>query len=62
MQEDERHRTEELRTLEAERERRERERAREAATPQEARTAERRADRAAYLRAKLDEQARSQEE
>ena len=61
MEEEERHRTDELRTLEAERERVERERARQATTPDEAHAAERRAERAAYLREKLDEQARSQE-
>lgn len=52
--------TEELRAVQAEREEAERERADEAADPREERTHSRRADRAAYLREKLDEQAESE--
>ncbi len=54
--------TEELRALQAEREDAERERAEHAAAPTEELTHERRADRAAYLRDKLDEQAASENE
>jgi hypothetical protein len=54
--------TEELRTLQAEREEAEREMAEQARDPREERTHERRADRAAYLREKLDEQAESERE
>ena len=54
--------TEELRAVQAEREEAERERAAEAADPREERTHERRADRHAYLREKLDERARSEDE
>ncbi len=57
--------TEELRALQAEREREERERAERALETgeiPEVRTHERRADRAAYLREKLDEQAESEHE
>ena len=54
--------TEELRAVQADREEAERERAEEAAEPAEARAAERRADKAAYLREKLDEQAEALEE
>ena len=53
--------TEELRVIQADREAAERERAREAETPAEERAHERRADKAAYLREKLDEQQRSLE-
>ena len=49
--------TEELRAIQADREEAERERAAEAVEPAEARAAERRAEKAAYLRDKLDEQA-----
>lgn len=49
--------TETLRLRQAQVARAERERERDAATPAEARTAARRADKAAYLRDKLDEQA-----
>ena len=49
--------TEELRAIQEVREEQERERAAEAEAPAEARAAERRADKAAYLRDKLDEQA-----
>ena len=48
--------TGELRALQADREAVEREKAAEAEQPDEARAAERRADKAAYLRDKLDEQ------
>jgi hypothetical protein len=54
--------TEELRAVQAEREETERELAGEAADEREERTHERRADRAAYLREKLDEQAESEKE
>ena len=54
--------TEELRAIQADRERDERERAEEAVEPAEARAAERRADKAAYLRQKLDEQAEALDE
>jgi hypothetical protein len=49
--------TETLRTRQVAREEAERERAAEAGTPAEERAARRRADKAAYLREKLDEQA-----
>jgi hypothetical protein len=54
--------TQELRREELERERAEREAAREADIPREERTHERRADKHAYLREKLAERARSEEE
>ena len=54
--------TEELRLEQIERERSEREQAREAPESAEERTHRRRADRAAYLKSKLDERARSEEE
>jgi hypothetical protein len=54
--------TEELRAVQADREGAEREMAERAADPREERTHERRADRAAYLRDKLDEQAESERE
>jgi hypothetical protein len=54
--------TETLRIEQLQRERAERERAREAATPQEEHAAERRADKAAYLREKLGEQAEHPDE
>lgn len=47
----------ELRREQADREQAERERAEQASTPAEEHAAERRADKAAYLREKLDEQA-----
>ena len=49
--------TEELRALQADREEAERERAAEAVEPAEAKAAERRAEKAAYLRDKLEDQA-----
>ena len=52
--------TEELRAVQAEREDAERARAQDATEPIEERTHERRAERAAYLREKLDEQAESE--
>jgi hypothetical protein len=54
--------TEELRLEQIARERAERAQAGEAFEPDEARTHQRRADRAAYLKAKLDERAKSEEE
>ena len=54
--------TEELRAVQAEREQAEREMAEQTRDPREERTHERRADRAAYLREKLDEQAESERE
>jgi hypothetical protein len=54
--------TEELRLEQIQRERSEREQAGDALEPAEERTHRRRADRAAYLKAKLDERARSEEE
>ena len=54
--------TETLRLEQLRREESERERAEQAATKQEARAADRRADKAAYLREKLDEQARHPDE
>lgn len=54
--------TETLRVQQAEREAAERERAAQAAVPAEARAARRRADKAAYLRSKLGEQARHPDE
>jgi hypothetical protein len=54
--------TEELRLEQIERERSEREQAGESSEPAEEQTHQRRADRAAYLKAKLDERARSEEE
>ena len=54
--------TRELRIDEAARERAEREHAREAELPTEEHTAVRRADKHAYLRSKLEERARSEEE
>ena len=53
--------TEEMRAVQAERVAEERRRAAEAQEPEEVRTHERRAERADYLRSKLDEQADSQE-
>jgi hypothetical protein len=53
--------TEELRVEQLQRERDERARAREAEQPAEERAAARRADRAAYLKEKLDERAESEE-
>ena len=53
--------TEELRAVQADREETERELADQAPDPREERTHERRADRAAYLRSKLDEQAEADE-
>jgi hypothetical protein len=54
--------TQELQIVESERERLEREQAREAELGPEERTHERRADKHAYLREKLDERARSEED
>ena len=54
--------TEELRAVQAQREEAERERAAETPDPTEELTHVRRADRAAYLREKLDEQAESERE
>ncbi len=54
--------TERLRAIQAEREEDERERAQDAAEPGEERAARRRADKAAYLKAKLEEQARNQDD
>lgn len=54
--------TQEMRLDQLRRERDERERAGEADEPTEEHTHERRADRAAYLRKKLDERARSEDE
>lgn len=53
--------TEELRLEQGAKERQEQARARAAAEPAEERTHERRADRAAYLRDRLDERAESEE-
>ncbi len=53
--------TEELRAVQADRESAERELAERAPDPREERTHERRAERAAYLREKLDEQAESED-
>jgi hypothetical protein len=49
--------TETLRVIQLEREQAERERAQQATTPGDERAAARRADKAAYLREKLEEQA-----
>jgi hypothetical protein len=54
--------TEEMRVEQIARERSEREQAGEAAEPADERTHRRRADRAAYLKEKLDERAKSEEE
>jgi hypothetical protein len=54
--------TEELRLEQIQRERSEREQADDSAEPAEEHTHERRADRAAYLRQKLNERARSEDE
>ena len=54
--------TEELRLEQIQRERMEREQAAESLEPGEERTHRRRADRAAYLKSKLDDRARSEEE
>jgi hypothetical protein len=54
--------TEELRIEQIERERAEREQAGSSSEPAEERTHRRRADRAAYLKEKLDERAKSEEE
>jgi hypothetical protein len=54
--------TEEMQLSELARERDEREQAADADLPPEERTHERRADKHAYLREKLDERARSEEE
>jgi hypothetical protein len=53
--------TEELRVEQVRREREEHARAREAGEPSEERQHERRAERAAYLREKLDERAESED-
>ena len=54
--------TETLRVAQSAREQAERERVDQATTPAEARSAQRRADKAAYLREKLDEQAEHPDE
>ena len=54
--------TEEMRLEQLQRARTEREQAGGAAEPEEEKTHERRAERAAYLKEKLDERARSEEE
>jgi hypothetical protein len=54
--------TQELRALQAGKEEAERERAKEADLPEEQQAAERRADKAAYLREKLAEQEEALEE
>ncbi len=54
--------TEQLRAVQADRERAEQERAEDAGAPAEKRAHERRAERAAYLRSKLDEQAEALDE
>jgi hypothetical protein len=54
--------TEELRIEQIQRERSEREQAGEAIEEAEGRAHERRADRAAYLKSKLDERAKSEDE
>lgn len=54
--------TEELRLEQIKRERAEREQVGDSSEPAEERTHQRRADRAAYLRRKLDERARSEDE
>lgn len=54
--------TEQLRAIQAEREHYERERESTASEPAEERAARRRAEKAAYLKEKLDEQARSEDE
>ncbi len=54
--------TEEMRLEQLQRERTEREQAGDASEPAEERAHERRADRAAYLKRKLDERARSEDE
>ena len=55
-------RTEEMRLEQLQRERKERDQADDASEGTEERTHERRADRAAYLKRKLDERARSEDE
>jgi hypothetical protein len=54
--------TEEMRVEQIARERSEREQAGDASEPADERTHRRRADRAAYLKEKLDERAKSEEE
>jgi hypothetical protein len=54
--------TEEMRLDQIERERTERDQARSSSDPAEEKTHDRRAERAAYLREKLDERARSEED
>ncbi len=54
--------TEEMRLDQVQRERSEREQAKDSSDPAEERTHRRRADRAAYLKEKLDERAKSEEE
>jgi hypothetical protein len=54
--------TEELRIVQRERERAEREQAGDSSEASEERTHRRRAERAAYLKEKLDERAKSEEE
>jgi hypothetical protein len=57
---DEQHKTEELKIIQAEREAEERERGRSASGQDEAAQHERRADKARYLREKLEERAESE--
>jgi len=57
---DERHKTEELKIVQSEREAAERERAREALDEEEAAQHDRRADKARYLRKKLEEREESE--
>lgn len=54
--------TEELRVEQVQRELAEREQAEDSSEPAEERTHDRRADRAAYLKKKLDERAKAEEE
>jgi hypothetical protein len=54
--------TEEMRLEQIQRERTEREQAGDSSEPAEEKTHERRAERAAYLKEKLDERAKSEEE
>jgi hypothetical protein len=54
--------TEEMQLEQLQRERREREQATESSDPTEEETHRRRADRAAYLKEKLDERAKSEED
>jgi hypothetical protein len=62
MHDDDEPTTETLQAQQSELETAERERVAQATTPGEARSAQRRADKAAYLRSKLGEQARNPDE